>query len=220
MGSLFWPAVPRPLCPQTFTLMCREPYIYTIDDFLSEKELSHFDTMVVTEKDAFKDSLVDGDMDLSNGLRKDQRSSSTLSFTTNQDSTITSLTRKLASLLTCEPSQVEPLQVVRYFPKQAYGLHHDLGEVDEDGRVILPGTHDGCKRRLVTIFIYLNELEKDAGGCTHFPSSGLRVIPKRGMAVVWSNINKQLRPDSRTIHEGEPVTSGTKYGLNAWIMES
>jgi prolyl 4-hydroxylase len=224
MERMFWPA-PTKLYTEklTWTWTCkhREPYIYTIDAFLSEKELTYFDTKVVADEYAFQDSLVEGgDNDPSGGLRKELRSSSSLGFTTNQDTTITTLTLKLANLLTCQPNQVEPLQVVRYLPSQAYGPHHDMGDIDGDGRVILPGTHDGCKRRLVTVFIYLNDIEKDAGGCTHFPSSGLRITPKRGMAVVWSNINEQLRPDNRTIHEGEPVTSGIKYGLNAWIIES
>lgn len=216
---MFWPATP-PNHPTGWRCIASEPYIYTIDDFLSEKDLSYFDTKVVTDAGAFQHSLLGGDKNPSDGLWKDQRSSSSLGFTTNQDSTIKHLTNKLAAFMRCQPTQVEPLQVVRYFHSQAYGVHHDMGEVDEGGHVILPGTHDGCKRRLVTIFVYLNDVDKDAGGCTHFPHHGLRITPKRGMAVVWSNINGEFRPDPRTIHEGEPVTSGIKYGLNAWIIES
>jgi hypothetical protein len=226
MKRLFWPDPPQrpPHClvdvESSYRQLHGEPYIYTIDDYLTEKELKYFDTQVQTRADDFQDSQVGSDYDSSDSVQKDQRSSSTLAFTTNQDSTIKNLTNQLAALFACEATQVEPLQVVRYLPTQSYGVHHDLGDIDDNGGVILPGTHNGYKRRLVTLFIYLNDVAVDAGGFTHFPYCNLRIKPKRGMAVVWSNINEEKKPDPRTIHEGEPIISGIKYGLNAWICES
>ena len=72
----------------------------------------------------------------------------------------------------------------------------------------LPRKNLACKRRLVTIFCYLNTLDDDEGGCTYFPKcDDLRVKPKRGRAVLWCNITQDGQPDSRTIHAGEAVIS-------------
>jgi prolyl 4-hydroxylase len=121
---------------------------------------------------------------------------------------------------------VEGLQLVRYKPGEFFGIHHDLGDLLEDDQVLLPRKQFGVKRRLVTIFVYLNDLEQGQGGCTHFPKcDNLRVTPKKGKAVLWSNITSDGSPDPATIHAGETVRSSdgddsvVKYGLNIWITE-
>ena len=82
---------------------------------------------------------------------------------------------------------------------------------------------------MVTIFCYLNDLPDDnAGGETTFPhigqEGGVKVRPKAGRAVIFSNVKLSmggdyLVPDERTVHEGLPVLKGIKYGLNIWICE-
>lgn len=74
-----------------------------------------------------------------------------------------------------------------------------------------------CKRRVITIFCYLNDVEE--GGETCFPEAGIKVKPKAGRAVVFSNIRANHEPDPRTVHAGEPPIKGVKYGLNIWICE-
>ena len=117
---------------------------------------------------------------------------------------------------------------VRYKPGDFFGTHHDLGDLLADDQVLLPRKQVSIKRRLVTIFVYLNDLKGDQGGCTYFPKcSDLRVRPKKGMAVLWSNIGSDGSPDPNTIHAGEVVHVGkddnnnavVKYGLNVWITE-
>lgn len=48
---------------------------------------------------------------------------------------------------------------------------------------------------------------------------GLRIEPMPGRAVLFANIVASGQPDPRTIHAGEPVLDGVKYGLNIWICE-
>ena len=93
-------------------------------------------------------------------------------------------------------------------------------------------------RRLVTVFCYLNTLfNKDDdensgvddddncqnyGGTTLFPLlKNLKVSPKRGMALLFCNINRNGLPDPRVIHSGEPVMMPNviKYGINIWACE-
>ena len=136
------------------------------------------------------------------------RTSTFYSFRKLHDSKISSLEQRIADTLGCWVHQIEAIQLVRYLPGQFFGIHHDLGNLLEDDTVELPRKNLACKRRLVTIFCYLNTLDDDEGGCTYFPKcDDLRVKPKRGRAVLWCNITQDGQPDSRTIHAGEAVIS-------------
>jgi 2OG-Fe(II) oxygenase superfamily len=199
----------------------------------------------------------------------------------------------------CSPSMcTDAASLTRHFilfihvalthPLQFFNVHHDLADYDDEtGRVELPPKSLFFRRRVVTLFCYLNEVEE--GGETAFPScpvapaspiqvqddsspkhtseqdqgettnasneaqpSGslpapsdfgaapatpsperprqmsrevpdtdafLKVQPKPGRAVLWSNVLKDGNPDPRTIHAGLPVRRGTKYGINVWICE-
>jgi len=138
------------------------------------------------------------------------RTSTFYSFRKLHDTKITALEQRIASILGCWVHQIEALQLVRYVPGQFFGIHHDLGNLLEDDSVQLPPKKLGCKRRLVTIFCYLNTLRDGEGGCTYFPKCGhLRVKPKRGRAVLWCNITPDGKADPRTIHAGEAVKSNS-----------
>ena len=222
------------------------PNIYVVDNFLNAAELSYLQQKIATSKfqRSYVDQIVDNDgNDNSNdndnkddntttttttgGSHYDtsHRTSTFLSFEKQQDAKVAAIEKKAAELLGCWSSgTVEPLQLVRYLPGQFFGVHHDMGDYDEEtGAVTLPPKSLYCKRRVVTLFCYLNAVE--SGGATHFPAAtasdkeGLRIEPVPGRAVVFSNILSTGQPDPRTIHAGEPVAAGTKYGLNLWICE-
>ena len=78
-----------------------------------------------------------------------------------------------------------------------------------------------CGVRILTLFIYLNDVEE--GGGTSFPlvndGEGIVVQPKKGNAVIWPSVldDAPERKDGRTEHEALPVIKGNKYGANAWI---
>lgn len=156
------------------------------------------------------------------------RTSTFVSFRKMQDSKIATLEQRIADMFGCFVPQIEPLQMVRYTPGQFFGVHHDMGEILPDDTAVTPPKSIFVKRRLVTIFIYLNTLDQEQGGATLFPKcNNLRVRPERGRAVIWSNVTSNGQADSRTIHAGEPViavpskdaASQCKYGINVWICE-
>ena len=188
----------------------QSPNIYTIDNFLSETELEHLTDII--RKHSFHRSFVDN-QHASDTMQYDaHRTSSFVGLTKNHDARIAGIERKVATLLGCSPSTVEPLQLVRYLPGQFFGVHHDMGDYDEETSVVsLPPKNCLARRRLVTIFCYLNDVEFGQGGCTLFPAcattdgSPLRVQPQRGRAVLFSNVTRKGTPDPRTIHAGEPV---------------
>ena len=90
-------------------------------------------------------------------------------------------------------------------------------------------------QRIFTGLLYLNAGFQ--GGETDFPLLGIKVPamlltltltlilsmmqvqPRRGMMLLWRNLDEALRPDNRTVHQGLPVLSGTKLAANMWVLE-
>ena len=126
---------------------------------------------------------------------------------------------RLATMASHPISHLEPLQMTEYKKTQHYRPHHDYFPTAEPG-----------KQRTTTVFTYLksdNMEDGQCGGATMFAelqdASGtpLRVYPKKGDAVMWSNRTLSGDVNVKTLHGGEPVTcdTGHKIGLNAWFRE-
>ena len=102
----------------------------------------------------------------------------------------------------------EDLQLLKYEVGEYYRTHHDYidFEVNRQGGV-----------RLLTVFLYLNDVE--GGGGTNFPLLDITVMPKKGRALIWPSVldeDPNLK-DPRTDHQALEVEKGVKYGANAWI---
>jgi len=232
----------------TLNKVFEAPNIYMIDDFLSATDLQYLHQRIRLNQRQFQKSFVDSTSpeDGKSLLDDQHRTSTFLSFAKQENAKVAAIETKAASLLGYfSTDQIEPLQLVRYAPGQFFGIHHDMGDLDEStGEVALPPKSVVVKRRLVTIFCYLNDLPPEAGGCTYFPEcQHLQVSPKAGRAVVFCNIRKDGSPDPRTVHAGQVVNCVTdsaaardkdgktskktkrsqqpcKYGLNIWICEN
>jgi prolyl 4-hydroxylase len=123
--------------------------------------------------------------------------------------------KRLAAIAGAPVDNLEGLQVVRYRPGDEYKPHHDyLG---------------GRPERLTTLLAYLQAdgiQDGRCGGSTVFPrlkSNGrpLRVFPKQGSALLWSNVDAQGSVNEATLHAGEPVLckDKEKIALNAWFQD-
>ncbi len=206
----------------TLELVFESPNVYVIDNFLTTPDLEYLDRAILGSQ--FQQSYVDGKSEESI-LDSQHRTSTFLSFPKQGNKNLNNIEQKAATLMGCYSTDpIEPLQLVRYLPGQFFGAHHDMADYDEStGEVALPAKHVMAKRRLVTIFCYLNDLEPDQGGCTVFPlcvpsnhnGEPLRVRPKRGRAVVFGNVTRAGLPDPRTIHAGETVIDNTKKDTQA-----
>ena len=136
---------------------------------------------------------------------------------------------------TVDPSIIEPLQIVRYtHPNAQYKLHHDHGGFYRSNTINKESSSTETQaipvvdERPWTMLVFLNTpLE---GGHTSFPKLGLEVMPRKGDAIVWSNVVVARRKegddeafamtevvDPDMVHAGLPPTKGEKYALNIWF---
>ncbi|GKY90287.1 hypothetical protein MPSEU_000002800 [Mayamaea pseudoterrestris] len=118
------------------------------------------------------------------------------------------VTQRMEELTGVPESHSEYLQLLKYEPGQFYEMHHDY---------IPHHVQRAQGPRILTIFLYLNDVEE--GGGTRFTDLDLTIMPKRGRAVIWPSVLDQAPTlkEPRTHHEALPVTKGVKYGANAWI---
>ena len=110
---------------------------------------------------------------------------------------------------------VEPIQLVRYYPGQFFKSHYDYLDRNVD---IYKENIEKNGQREFTFFVYLNDVPKGSGGTTHFPKLNKHFKAKKGEAIFWSNmVNGE--DDSRMLHSGTELKKGVKYGLNIWVRE-
>jgi len=127
----------------------------------------------------------------------------------------------------------ESMQVVRYERGEFYKTHHDSS-------VRVRGNHS-WGLRVLTAFLYLSNVSR--GGETHFPhlrlapggrraaravpglkgtGRTLRVRPRQGTLVLWSNVldSNPNQENKYARHEACAVLGdGVKYGANIWLTQ-
>ena len=128
---------------------------------------------------------------------------------------LTTVIERACWLTGLAPSHAEELQVVHYSVGQQYQLHvdHYTDRDVRDASVLEPGGGN----RLVSMFVYLSDCEE--GGHTCFPTVGVDEPPVCGGALLWHNIDKRGLLDARTLHPGEPILKGSKWGMNIWLRQ-
>lgn len=181
--------------------------IRTIDNFLSEEECFHIISLI--NKDNQKSTVIGyGDTPT---MTTDSRTSST-TYLCECDSLIYSIKTRISKELKVPIENMEPLQGQLYNVGQYFRKHFDFFNEEASN-------HKGTAgNRTWTFMIYLNDDFK--GGTTNFPNLDLEFIPKKGMAVLWQNIDKKGNLIEESLHEGTDVLEGTKYIITAWIREN
>ena len=77
----------------------------------------------------------------------------------------------------------------------------------------------GEKRdRYATVLVYLQDVEM--GGETEFPLLGIKVKPKKGLALVWNNMDEHGNCEPLSLHDAKKVHKGHKYILQRWYVIS
>ena len=121
---------------------------------------------------------------------------------------------RICTLLGVDRRHGETLQGQRYAVGQQFKPHYDHFFPSQ------PYWEDERKaggQRSWTAMIYLNE--PGGGGETNFPNAGMCVSPRTAMLLIWNNMDMIGAPNTLTLHEGVPVTAGTKYIVTKWFRE-
>jgi prolyl 4-hydroxylase len=191
-----------------------DPHVIIIDDFLSEEECTRL--IALGAELGYKRSEDVGTTKNFDGTYSSVESearTSTNAWCTDlcfEDPISKQVHQKLDDLTLLPRENGEYMQLLKYEVGQFYGTHHDYIDNDVD-------RPQGV--RLLTVFLYLNDVE--AGGGTNFPLLDITVMPKRGRVLVWPSVldHRPNMEDSRTKHQALPVEKGIKYGANAWIHQ-
>ena len=141
------------------------------------------------------------------------RTSHSCKVSAKEDVVVMRAVQRAAYLAGLAPQNSEAVQVVHYKVGQQYKPHYDW---------FSPGARsanrvDARGNRLLSVFVYLALPE--AGGRTGFPQLRQSFQPGAGGALAWYNLDRHGVTDERTLHAGEPVTQGEKWGMNIWLRQ-
>ena len=193
------------------------PWVITIDDFLTDEECDHLIELGALEGYK-KSTLQEEDTDEETGetiSSQDEYRTSVNSWCMEDcynDPIAQKVMEKITNATGIPEGNAEYLQLLKYSPGQYYKEHHDFTFPHQ---YLPPGP------RIITFFLYLNNVEK--GGGTRFNDLGdgisVDIQPKKGMALVWPSVldKNPVDIDDRTYHEALVVEQGEKYGANAWF---
>ncbi|CAN0073574.1 unnamed protein product [Discosporangium mesarthrocarpum] len=183
------------------------PPLFMVDGFLSHEEC---DALMALANDYMVVSPVVGQ---GAGEVSTSRTSSSC-FLARED--LPSVCSKVIALTGKPVEHLElPQQVGRYYTGQKYDKHWDAFDLS---------TEDGVRfaqnggQRVCTVLIYLNDVGPMGGGCTFFPELGLRIRPRKGMAVVFFPATLDGRLDPVALHTAEPAVE-TKWVSQIWIRQ-
>ena len=156
----------------------------------------------------------DGGDDDPAALHTAGRTSESCCVSAREDAVVKRAVERAAALVGLTPDHAEAAQLVHYTPGQEYRPHFDF--YSPRGAAYRVGTAVQGNR-LVSVFAYLSDVSR--GGCTAFPLLDERFPPRRGDALLWYNLGRDGLPDPLTLHAGEPVEQGEKWGMNIWLRE-
>jgi len=130
-----------------------------------------------------------------------------------EDPVIHRFLSRISKLIDVPISQFEGMKVVNYRKGEQYTTHRDYFGA---GTSFIKGTGD----RMMTFFVYLNDMTEEEGGATAFPDLGIKIRPEAGSAAFWVNIDHNGHYFKETTHAGEPVLGDReKWGVNVWIRQ-
>ena len=194
-----------------------EPRMAFVSNFLTAEECTHIIHLGVTGEGGQQlhpSRVVNHDLSGDTGRRSDARTSESCRVSAAQDRVVMRAVQRAAYLSGLTPAHSEAVQVVHYNSGQQYRPHYDFFQPC-DARYAEKTKVQG--NRLVSFFVYLSDC--DGGGRTYFPTLRVGFTPKVGPAVMWYNMDRHGNPDERTLHAGEPVDRGEKWGMNIWLRE-
>lgn len=131
----------------------------------------------------------------------------------------TSISNKIKNIVykeTAIPTEnYELIHIVKYEVGGEYKEHHDFFPPNTDYYEQHVGTSG---QRTHSFLFYLND--DFTGGETNFPTKKIKVTPRTGRMLAWSNTHENGELDYESLHAGLPVEIGIKYIAIIWIREN
>eukprot|EP00977_Amphora_coffeiformis_P028089 scaffold34690_cov288-Amphora_coffeaeformis.AAC.4 len=186
------------------------PWIVTIENFTTEKEaetLIHHGTEAGYYRSQDGITNPDGSWRLGKVKWRTSWEQYCDRESCHKDPVVENLMDRIYNVLGIPIQNADWLQLLRYKEGQHYATHQDYHTHQASAK---PGA------RVVTWYMYLADVEE--GGETQFPYMDIKVKPKLGRVLVWSNIRDDdpMEENLFARHEALPVVKGTKYGATAW----
>ena len=199
--------------------ICNDPYIYTIDNFLTEKECKFIIKVSKNNLRLAGVSKMDNEKNLEPGIYKGRTNSSYWMAHDLYPETL-KIAKKIAKHIGCNYKHFENFQVIHYNKNEEYKYHYDAYDMNDTEKYKKFCGERG--NRLRTVLVYLNDVGE--GGGTGFDSlneydSEVIVEPKMGKMVVFNNLNDDGSLNEKSRHAGLPVIKGEKWAFNLWLRE-
>ena len=181
--------------------------INVIENFLTPEECQYYIELI--DRDNKPSGVTTQDENRT--TTSEYRTSSTCNFPAS-DQTVSKLKNRIAEIVGLPEEHGEALQGQLYLPGQYFKRHTDFFEAGSyNNHCLFSGN------RVKTLMIYLNDVEE--GGGTYFEKLDKTFIPKQGTALLWDDMIDG-KPNYDSMHEGQPVISGSKYIITSWWREN
>lgn len=109
------------------------------------------------------------------------------------------------------PANAEGLGVLHYRTGESYAPHVDYVALTAANAAQLAARG----QRVATLLVYLNE--DFEGGETTFPALNAFFKPPAGSALLFHSVDREGRPDPRTVHTDAAPVSGEKWAISKWF---
>lgn len=189
-----------------------KPPVMLIRNLLTPWECQHLINLAGPKLES-STMIVDG-KEVVNTISRSSRSAFiTKNGQLDNDPVIHRFLTRLSKMIDIPINQFEGMKVVNYRKGEQYTEHRDYFGA---GTSFVKTVGD----RMMTFFVYLNDLNEEEGGATAFPRLGIKVRPEAGSAMFWVNIDHNGHYFEETTHAGEPVLGDReKWGINVWIRQ-
>jgi len=200
-------------------ILCQDPYIFVIDDFLKDEECEFI-------KKVSKDGLKLAGVSYLNkdkekyGSNYNGRTNSSKWINKEKYLLMKNICKRIGKMMNCDYRYFEDFQVIHYKESEEYKYHYDAYDKNETEKYEKFCSERG--NRIGTVLVYLNDVEE--GGETGFDSidksdEPLLIKPKKGRLILFKNLNNDGSLNMKSRHAGLPVKKGEKWAFNLWLRE-
>ena len=179
--------------------------IYIVRDFLDAKDCEELIRLIDADNEPSRLLSYNGD---------DEFRTSHSCNVDPDNATVKRVESKITDLMGIDPVHGETFQGQRYQVGQQFKPHYDFFHATEAYWAEMMRTGG---QRTWTAMVFLNDVE--GGGETNFTNVAAKVTPRRGNLLCWNNMDGIGQPNTYAMHQGCPVTAGTKYIITKWYRE-